>query len=215
MYALVNGQELLLGPISFNYRMINSELEQLEVNCRVTSRDYLSVPILITEEIKILPAKYDNPEYDLRFEYLSNITHEITESEVVFRQSKFSKSLEQIKEEYKTRVKPERQKKENTTINLIIKNTEITISTSRESRLGFISKLFGSDGPYNFKFNNDIWLEITKENLEYIISQIDVKVQEAFDWEFEKMLEIDSCKTGEEVYSVEISPIEKKLLPFV
>ena len=133
MYALVNGQELLLGPISFNYRMINSELEQLEVNCRVTSRDYLSVPILITEEIKILPAKYDNPEYDLRFEYLSNITHEITESEVVFRQSKFSKSLEQIKEEYKTRVKPERQKKENTTINLIIKNTEITISTGEIS----------------------------------------------------------------------------------
>ena len=32
MYALVNGQELLLGPVSFNYRMINSVLEEeLEV----------------------------------------------------------------------------------------------------------------------------------------------------------------------------------------
>jgi hypothetical protein len=35
MYALVNGEELLLGPISFNTRMINSELEDLELDYRV------------------------------------------------------------------------------------------------------------------------------------------------------------------------------------
>jgi len=45
MYALVNGQELLLGPIAFNYRMINSVLEEeLEVDYRVTSQDYQKVP---------------------------------------------------------------------------------------------------------------------------------------------------------------------------
>jgi len=70
MYALVNGQELLLGPIAFNYRMINDELEELEVDFKVKSSDYQSVPISVTDDIKILPARYDNPEYDPRFEGL-------------------------------------------------------------------------------------------------------------------------------------------------
>lgn len=206
MYALVNGQELRLGPIAFNYRMINDELEELEVDFRVTSNDHQSVPLSITEDIKILPARYENPEYDPRFEFLSNVTHEITETEVIFRHVKVTKELQQIKDEYKAAVKPVRKNKENTTITVTVKDTEITVSTSRESRLELMSKLLGNEGPYNFKFDNGVWLEITKADLEYVISQIDVKVQEAFDWELAKLAEIDACEDGEAVYAVEIVP---------
>lgn len=214
MYALVNGQELRLGPIAFNYRMINEELEELEVDFRVTSNDYLSVPLSITDDIKILPTRYENPEHDPRFEYLSNITHEITDTEVIFRHDKVSKPLDQIKDEYKAAVKPERKNKETTVITLTVKNTEISVSTSRESRVELMSKLLGNEGPYNFKFNNGVWLEITKADLEYVISQIDAKVQEAFDWELAKLAEIDACETGEEVYAVEITPppVERPLI---
>jgi hypothetical protein len=69
-----------------------------------------------------------------------------------------------------------------------------------------MSKLLGNEGPYNFKFNNGVWLEITKAELEYAISQIDAKVQEAFDWELAKLAEIDACEDGEAVYAVEITP---------
>lgn len=205
MYALVNGQQLILGPIAFNYRMINDELEELEVDFRVTSNDHQSIPLSITEDIKILPARYANPEHDPRFEFLSNITHEITETEVIFRHDKVTKELQQIKDEYKAAVKPVRKNKENTTITVTVKDTEITISTSRESRLELMSKLLGNEGPYNFKFDNGVWLEITKADLEYVISQIDAKVQEAFDWELAKLAEIDACEDGEAVYAVEIT----------
>ena len=48
MYALINGQELVLGPMAFNYRMINSVLEEeLEVSFRVTPQDYQNVPIMV------------------------------------------------------------------------------------------------------------------------------------------------------------------------
>lgn len=206
MYALVNGQELRLGPIAFNYRMINDELEELEVDFRVTSQSYQSVPISVTDDIKILPARYENPEHDPRFEFLSNVTHEITETEVIFRHDKVSKELQQIKDEYKAAVKPERKNKENTTITVTVKDTEITVLTSRESRIELMTKLLGNEGPYNFKFNNGVWLEITKADLEYVISQIDAKVQEAFDWELAKLAEIDACEDGEAVYAVEITP---------
>ena len=214
MYSLVNGQELLLGPISFNYRMINSVLEEeLEVNFRVTSQDYQSVPIVFTENIKILPARNDIPEYDPRFQSVSQTSHTITDTEVVFGYSVSDKPLEQIKNEYKAGVKPERQRRENTTITATINDNEITVSTSRESRLEFISKLLGNEGPYNFKFDGGVWEEISKTDLQAIISEIDTKVQEAFDWELAKLAEIDACEDGEAVYAVVIvPPIERPVI---
>jgi hypothetical protein len=207
MYALVNGQELLLGPIAFNYRMINSVLEEeLEVEYRVTSQDYQNVPIHFTEDIKILPARNDIPEYDPRFQTISQTSRTITDTEVVFTYTISNKTLEQIKDEYKAGVKPERQRRENTSIEVTINNSAITVSTSRESRLEFISKLLGNEGPYNFKFDDGTWVQISKVDLQYIISQIDSKVQEAFDWELAKLQEIDACETKEEVYEVEIVP---------
>ena len=217
MYALVNGQELLLGPIAFNYRMINSVLEEeLELPDRVTSQDYQRVPITFTDEVKILPARNDVPEFDSRFQGVSQTSHTITEDKVVFTYTVSDKSLEQIKGEYKAGVKPERQRRENTTIKVTINDNEVSVSTSRESRLEFISKLLGNEGPYNFKFDNGIWLEITKTDLQYIITQIDSKVQEAFDWELAKLAEIDACQTKEEVYEVEIvPPVEMPQIPGV
>jgi hypothetical protein len=207
MYALVNGQELLLGPIAFNYRMINSALEEeLEVDYRVTSQDYQNVPIVITEDIKILPARNEIPEFDSRFQTVSQTSHTITDTEVVFVYTVSDKPLEQIKDEYKAGVKPERQRRENTSIEVTINNSAITVSTDRENRLALTSKYIAGPGPHNFKFDNGTWLEITTEDLQTIIQAVDTKVQEAFDWELAKLQEIDACETKEAVYEVEIVP---------
>jgi hypothetical protein len=195
--------------------MINSVLEEeLEVEFRVKSSDYQSVPITFTEDIKILPARIEVPEHDPRFQSVSQTSHTITDTEVIFGYSVADKTLEQIKGEYKAGVKPERQRRENTTITVTINDNEITVSTSRESRLELISKLLGNEGPYNFKFDGGVWAEITKINLQSIISEIDTKVQEAFDWELAKLEEIDACETKEEVYEVEITPpVQRPIIP--
>jgi hypothetical protein len=207
MYALVNGQELLLGPIAFNYRMINSVLEEeLELDYRVTSQDYKNVPIIITEDIRIIPARNDIPEFDPRFQGVSQTSRTITNDEVVFTYTVSDKTLEQIKGEYKAGVKPERQRRENTTAEVIINNSTITVSTDRDNRLALTSKYVASPGPHNFKFDNGVWLEITTEDLQTIIQAVDAKVQEAYDWELAKIAEIDACETKEAVYEVEIVP---------
>ena len=216
MYALVNGQELLLGPIAFNYRMINSVLEEeLEVNFRVTSQDYLNVPITFTEDIKILPARNEVPEYDPRFQTVSQSSHEITDTEVVFYYGVSDKPLEQIKSEYKAGVAPERWNKENTTVTVTINDKKITVSTSRDNRLSIVSKLLSGDGPYNFKFNDGVWEEISKTDLQTILTEIDTVVQAAFDWELAKLAEIDACEDGEAVYAVVIvaPPVETPVIP--
>jgi hypothetical protein len=207
MYALVNGQELLLGPIAFNYRMINSVLEEeLELDYRVTSQDYKNVPIIIAEDIRIIPARNDIPEFDPRFQGVSQTSRTITNDEVVFTYTVSDKTLEQIKGEYKVGVKPERQRRENTSIEVTINNSTITVSTDRENRLALIAKYVAGPGPHNFKFDNGTWLEITTEDLQTIIQAVDVKVQEAYDWELAKLQEIDACETKEAIYAVEIVP---------
>lgn len=213
MYALINGQELLLGPVAFNYRMINDELEELEVDFRVTSNSYQSVPISITEDIKILPARNDIPEYDPRFQTASQSSHTITDSEVVFTYTVSDKPLEQVKDEYKAGVAPERWNKENTTVTVTINGKEITVSTSRDNRLSIVSKLLSGDGPYNFKFNDGVWEEISKTDLQTILTEIDNVVQAAFDWELAKLAEIDACVDGAAVYAVVIvPPVERPVI---
>jgi hypothetical protein len=196
--------------------MINSVLEEeLEVDFRVTSNDYQSVPITFTEDIKILPARNEVPEYDPRFQTASQSSHTITETEVVFYYGVSDKPLEQIKGEYKAAVAPERWNKENTTVTVTINDKEITVSTSRDNRLSIVSKLLSGDGPYNFKFNDGVWEEISKTDLQTILTEIDTVVQVAFDWELAKLAEIDACEDGEEVYAVVIvaPPVEQPVFP--
>jgi hypothetical protein len=207
MYALVKGQQLLLGPVGFNYRMINSVLEdELELVERVYSNDAQRVPFTIVDDVQILPARYEDSfaEFDPRFEERTGPIHTIYQQEVVFSYSKREKPLEQIKAERKIEIAPIRREKENGTISTTIGGTEIVVSISRENRLVLASKLTGGDGPYNFKFENNTWAEVTKSDIESILLQIDIKVQEAFDWELAKNQEIDACETKEAVYEVVI-----------
>lgn len=209
MYALIHDSQLILGPIQWNYRLINSELEDLEIDYKVSPRSYENVPIAADVDTKtyVLPAVLSIPDYDARFQGVGNFDWVIVEENnipvrVEFSYSINDKTLDVIKAEYKSQVAPIRREKENTQISLTINNTEITVSTSREQRISLISKLSSSPGPYLFKFNDELWLEVTSTDLQTIINQIDIMVQEAFDWEYQKIQEIDACTTGEEVYNV-------------
>lgn len=214
MYSLIHDNQLILGPIKYNYRLINAELEELEIEQRVSPRDYENVPFQINESTYVLPITQIFPPNDLRFQSIGNFEWEVIKENnipvrVEMTYSIVDKSLDQIKYEYKQLVAPIRREKENAIINITLNGTTVSVSTSREDRLGYVSKLVASPGPHNFKFGNDVWLQITTTELEYIISQIDLKVQEAFDWEYAKLQEIDACLTGEEVYNVVLrEPVE-------
>lgn len=207
MYAFIHDSQLIWGPIGFNYRLFNSELEELELVNRVLPKDYENVPIYFDEKTFLLPAIQNIPEHDQRFQETGNFSWEIIKENDVPVRVEFTypisdKSLEKIKDEYKQQLSPIRKEKENVVIDIDLNGTIVNISTSIEERLSLVSKLVASPGPHQFKFNNGVWKEITTAELEYIISQIDAKVQEAFDWEYTKLQEIDACTTGEEVYSV-------------
>jgi hypothetical protein len=207
--ALISNDSLILGPIGFNVRMINSELEGLELEERISTSSYTEVPIHFSDNsTHILPVEKILQSYDSKYYNIGNFTWNIIKEDeipvkVVFEYPLISKSLEEIKEICKQKVKLIRKQKQNTKITLTIDGTEIQVSTSIEERTSLSNKLSVADAPYNYKFN-DVWAVVTKLQLQDILSSIDIVVQGAFDWEFSKTQEIDNCNTIEEVYSVVI-----------
>lgn len=214
-FALIHDNSLILGPIGLNIRMINSELEDLELEDKVTTQSLAQLPIHFSDGFThLLEIEKEIPENDSRYHNVGNFSWEILKENDVPTKLKLTypiidKTLEEVKVLRKQEVAPVRREKENINISLEINGTSIEVSTSREERLMLASKLTASQGPYNFKFNNT-WLEVTSENLQFIISEIDKVVQEAFDWELTKLQEIDACTTIDEVYNVVVrEPIEQ------
>ena len=205
--ALIHNNSLILGPMGFNVRMINSELEDLELEDRITTQSYSNIPIHFSDELThLLLIEKEIPGYDPNYYNLGNFTWEIIEEDNVPIKVKLTyplveKTIEEVKYSRKQEVTAERKQKENKIISLTINETEIKIATSREERLILASKLSASPGLHNYKFSNT-WLEITTENLQYIITEIDKVVQFSYDWELSKLQEIDACQTLDEIYNV-------------
>ena len=207
--ALIHNNSLILGPMGYNVRMINSELEDLELDDRISSQSYTNIPIHFSDGLThLLTLEGVIPENNPKYHTLGNFEWEIIEENNVPIKVRLTypivnRTLEEVKFARKQEIAPCRREKENTVITLTINETEIEVSTSRDERLLLASKLAATPGPHNYKFQNT-WLEITTEQLQYIISEIDTVVQSSFDWEFAKLQEIDACTTIDEVYDVVI-----------
>jgi len=205
--ALIHNYSLILGPIGLNVRMINSELEDLEVEERINSQSYTNLPIHFSDGIThLLPIESEIPQYDPKYYNLGNFTWEIIEenqipSKVKLTYPLIERTLDEVKQLRKSEVSPIRRQKENTIITLNVNDTEIKVLTSREERVIISSKIISSTGLINYKFMNT-WLEVTTEDLKFVISEIDKEIQKLFDWEFSKLQEIDACETIDEVYDV-------------
>ena len=207
--ALIHNNSLELGPMGFNVKYINADLEDLEVEERISPQSYTDLPIHFSDGLThLLPIEKVVPENNPKYHNIGNFTWEIIKEnevpvKVLLTYPIIDKTLEEVKELRKQEVSPYRREKESTTISVNLNGTSVEVSTSREERLLLASKLSAAPGPHNFKFSNT-WLEITTEQLQTIVSEIDVKVQEAFDWELSKLQEIDACETIDSVYDVVI-----------
>lgn len=218
--ALINNDSLILGPMGFNVRYINSELEDLEVEERISPQSYTNLPIHFSDgETHLVLIEKNIPEHNPQYHNIGNFSWEIIKEndipvKVLLTHPITDKTLEEVKELKKQEVAPYRREKENSTISVDLDGTQVEVSTSREERLLLASKLAATPESHNFKFKNT-WLEVTAEHLQTIVSEIDLKVQEAFDWELAKLQEIDACETIDDVYAVVIreQPQELREIP--
>ena len=184
--ALIHKGSLELGPFPLNVRYINSELEDLGLEDRISDLSFRRMPIHFSDGLThLVCAEKIIPEYDPKYYNLGNFIWEIVEEEtlpvkVLFRYSISEKTLDEVKNNRKNEISPERKRKENTSITVNVNGVDVIVSTTREERILLTTKLtsLAPGATCNYKFQNT-WVELNAENLNHIISQIDIKVQES------------------------------------
>lgn len=205
--ALVHDNSLILGPMGLNVRMINGELEDLELEDRISPQSFGDLPIHFSDGIThLVLIDKDVPSYDSKYHNIGNHTWEIIKENDVPVNVKLTynivdKTLEEVKQLRKKEIAPIRKQKENGSTRIFVNGNSIEVPTTREERILLSAKRSSFSGSCNYKFKNT-WVSITPEDLDYIITQIDNVVQQAFDWELEKLNEIDACQTIDDVYNV-------------
>jgi hypothetical protein len=205
--ALVHDNSLILGPMGLNVRMINGELEDLELEDRISPQSFKDLPIHFSDGLThLVSIEKDIPSYDSRYHNIGDFSWEIVRENDIPVKVKFTypiseKTLEEVKLLRKTEIQPIRKQRESASIKINVNGSEIETSTSREERLLLTSKLSSSFETCNYKFKNT-WLEVTSQDIQHIITEIDKFVQGVYDWELAKIREIDACESIDDVYNV-------------
>jgi hypothetical protein len=195
-YVLVQDkQSVLLGPIFWRHRIIQSELEDLEVDYIVSPTEpnqYLK----INDSLEIYPVSgLDIPSHNSTYEQLDGPYWQFNDGIAFGSYNIAPIQIDSIKNKLISLAANERYKKETSDISLSIQNTSITVATDRDSRNLYVQKLLtmGDNDTVQWKFPEG-WLALSKQDLTSILSSVNQHVQEQFDWESTTIDQINSAQ---------------------
>lgn len=205
MYALIKDNQIQVGPRSWLYSEFKEYLDENNLDSSTISRIAPTTPIH-TPEYKILPVTIQELSFDSTYEQPVGPFLAILNESVSGYYEKTDRPLDQIKQTLKAKVADARYKQEIAGTTVTIQGTEVKVYTDREDRKTYLDAflLAQENTVYNFKFplSGNIFLPVTKSDLQLIVASVANHVQAAFTWEAEKTAEIDSKTTIEELKTV-------------
>ena len=206
MYVLENNNIVINGPRVWNYHSFEATLEDdLEIITKLPLKKEDHEIITINENTHIYKAELISPEYNCNFEYLNGPIWEFTTGIAVGTYVKENYDIDTIKGKLKNIVTANRYQKEISGITATIQGINITIDTSRDGRNIFVQKfvLMNDTDSVEWKFPES-WLTLSKIELGEIISIGASYIQSQFDWEKNKLLEIETLQTIDELKLVDL-----------
>jgi len=208
MYLITQHNKIILGPIEWNASYIASVLQNdldLDERPRVLPSDVFKVPFYILPEIYVRNAVIERPSYNPKIQKFGGVEWTFDENNGYSNYTIVDKDLDEVKGELKNAAASKRWDRENTVINLTVKDTNVSISTARENRRVFFDKLLvmGANDVCSWKFDNN-WINLSKEDVVNIVKSIDSTVQDAFNWEAKKIEDIYACNTLSELDQIDL-----------
>jgi hypothetical protein len=205
-YVLVqNKQTILLGPIFWRHRFIQSELDELEVDYTVSPTDPNGY-VKINDELEIYPVTgLDIPAHDPIYEQLSGPFWTFENNVANGTYGVTSIELTAVKNTLKAQAAAERYKKEIAGTKVTIQGTEVSVATDRDARNVYAHKLLtlGDNDIAQWKFPES-WLTLSKQELAGVLNSINAHVQQQYDWENTVITQIENSETVEQLKQVTI-----------
>lgn len=212
-FALTHKGDIVWGPTEFNAAFLNAVLEDLgfsSVDRYINTRS----ATIIDEDTQtyFLPVVEILPDYNHLTTTLYKDRHEIMyQSPIIQKPTHVNfyyypshKPIDQIKRELKAKTSAYRNDYKEFSILYTIGEKTFSIPTDDETRLSLTIKIASGDGPYNYKFGNQ-WVQVTKADLQDILTKIDEKIQFSFDWQNSKINEIEDAATVDDLLKINIS----------
>lgn len=205
-YLLVeNKQTVLLGPIFWRHRFIQSELDDLDIDYTVPPVEPNSY-VKISDELEIYPiADLAIPHHDAIFEQLAGPFWNFDNQVATGHYTVLPRDLEAIKNDLRSLAAAERYRKEVAGVQVTVQNTAVTVDTSRDGRNIFVQKytLMTDADSVQWKFP-ETWLTLTRSELGAVVAAGAAHVQSQFDWEGAIVDQIAAASTVDELKTIVI-----------
>ena len=206
-YALVDNDSIKVGPRTYHPAFFKKYLDRQNIVFELPDR-YDSVDtIQISDTVKIVKVMDpDIPEYDSLTEQLAGPYWDVLVEPITGTYSVADQTIESMRSNAKEIVASNRYNNEIAGVDVDINGTTVHVSTARDDRHIWIQAMLLMDDvtPQAFKFDNNIWLNLLKADIQTIINAIMAKVQSAFDWESGKVAEIDAATTKAEIQAIDL-----------
>jgi ligand-binding SRPBCC domain-containing protein len=205
MYVLVHKERVLAGPMGWNRAIFEGNLKKLNISFGLSREAPNNLPLTIDENTKIYEAILEYPEHNKKIEYPHGPFWKFTNIATgTFKLLPIHVDL--IKGTLKEIVSKNRYEKEISGVEVTIQNKNIKFDTARDRRIIFVEKLISmaDSSTINWKHENQ-FLALTKNDVHTIVNRINEHVQNAFDWELNKIQEIDSKTTAQELDAIDLT----------
>lgn len=202
MYNLIHNNRLILGPVEYSYTRFQDALEELGIIEKLPFNVDNGF-IEINENTGIYPTnKTIMPDYyNGLFEELVGPFFEIIENSIIYTYEKRDRQIDHIKSDMKSNLATTRWRYESYGITVNIQGNSVWVPTAKGGRDIFLQSMqLGLDN-INWKFKN-LWLTLSNEDLKFIVKSILDNVQQCFDWEKDRVIEIDSASTIDELKTI-------------
>lgn len=208
MFAVVNKNRVLVGPMDWNRALFSGALSKLGVNTLLprTAPEPEELPWKIDSDTGIFPVEFVNPEYNKKIQYLEGPYWTFDDKKAYAGYLVKDQPIDAIRFNLKQETAEQRWKTEVSGTTTEIQGVTVTVDTDRGSRDIFVQQylLMGDNDTVRWKFP-EAWLTLTKAELGQIVSAGVAHVQAAFLWESNKVEEIDSATTLEQLDAIIIS----------
>ena len=207
-YLLVENRQsgnpsILLGPIVWKPRFIQSEIDDLEVNYVVPPAE--QGYIKINDNLEIIPViEAIDASADPLYEGLAGPFYNYTDTTASMYYTKYDKPLVEVQAAYKQLAAAARYAKENLGTSVTIGDNTISLATDVASRANYLNLLNTvGEGTINYK-TNGAFIALDSAGLQAIVDAVNTHVQDAFNWEKGILDQIDAATSVEELKAINL-----------
>lgn len=210
MFVIIHENFVVWGPKPWNKLSFEDVLRtDCEVSYTLPARNDEQTPIIINENTKIVKAiTLDNPEINPKIQRLNgpywNFYDDYAESYYLPEDL----PVDFVKGNLKGIIAAKRYEKEIAGFTMPVQGQMVSIDTSRDGRTIYFDTYLalGNEETVGWKFP-ERWMNLTKTDLGQIVFAGKTHIQGCFNWEANKIAEIDAATTLAELDTIDLEVV--------